>query len=155
MKLAIVENNTLTESQARHLLAEAMLDRIETVETKMMECAQVVMPVTDRFADGMYVREITIPAGTLLTGRVHLREYVDIMLNGDILVATPEGVKRLTGDNVMIGSAGRKRIGYALQDTRWVTVHNCPVKDGDEYVNKHTVFGMKEYNALLEAPKCQ
>ncbi len=145
----------LTERQVNELLADAMVERIEEMESMMLEEEQVEMPVTDRFVSGMYVRQIMIPKDTLLTGRVHLGDYVDIMLSGDISVATPDGVKRMTGHNVMIGPKGRKRAGYAHEDTHWVTIHNCPVKSGDEYVNDYTVFGMKEYNRLLEAPKCQ
>lgn len=145
----------LTEREVNELLSDAIVERIEEMESMMLEQDQVEMPVTDQFANGMYVRQIMIPKDTLLTGRVHLEDYVDIMLSGDISVATPEGVKRMTGQNVMTAPKGRKRAGYAHEDTHWVTIHNCPVESGDEYVRNYTVFGMKEYQRLLEGPKCQ
>lgn len=113
----------LTTDQAHELLADCVNERIELVESAMLELDQVEIPVTESFANGMYTRQIMIPKGTLLTGMVHKFPYVDIMLAGDIEVATPDGIKRLTGHNVLQGFAGRKRMGYAWEDTDWVTVH--------------------------------
>lgn len=147
--------NELTQTQINELLSDAIVERIEQMEGMMLECPQVDIPVKSLFTNGMYAREITIPKGTLLTGRVHLFDYVDIMLSGDITVATPEGAKRFTGPNVFQGVSGRKRAGYAHEDTRWVTVHRTDVLDAQEFVNKLTVQTMKQFNNLLEASKCQ
>lgn len=144
--------NELTESQVKSLLADAVVERIEKMESAMLECAQVEIPVIDRFVNGMYMREITIPKGTLLTGRVHLFDYADIMLSGDISVATKDGCVRYTGANVLTGVAGRKRAGYAHEDTRWLTVHRTEFESGDDFVNKLTVTTVKDY---LEYGKCQ
>lgn len=143
--------NELSQSQVNELLADAMIERIEQLEELMLDCQQVDIPVTSLFTNGMYAREITIPKGTLLTGRVHLFDYVDIMLSGDISIATAEGAKRFSGANVFQGVAGRKRAGYAHEDTRWVTVHKTDILDAQEFVNKLTVQTMKQYNNLLES----
>lgn len=113
----------LTTDQAHELLADCVNERIELVESAMLELDQVEIPVKESYANGMYTRQIMIPRGTLLTGRVHMFPYVDIMLAGDIEVATPDGIKHMTGWNVLQGFAGRKRIGYAWEDTYWATVH--------------------------------
>lgn len=134
-------------------LIEHIGERIEQMEDALMEMPQVDIPVDNLFVNGMYARKIMIPKDTILTGRVHLADYVDIMLSGDITVATPEGVKRFTGFNIFEGKKGRKRAGYAHEDTHWVTVHRTEIKDADEYVNAMTVFNMTKYN-LLEASKC-
>lgn len=143
--------NELTEIQVNELLADAMVERIEAMELAMAECEQVDIPVKNNHANGMYTREITIPRGTLLTGRVHLFDYVDIMLSGDITVATAEGAKRFTGANVLDGKAGRKRAGYAHEDTRWITVHKTDIQDGNVFYNTLTVENMAQYNKLLSA----
>lgn len=112
----------MTDLQAIHTaLAEAVNERIEELEAVMLECEQVEIPVEHLFVNGMYARKIVIPAGTMLTGRVHKFGYVDIMLSGDISVATPDGVKRMTGYNILEGKPGRKRAGYAHEDTHWVS----------------------------------
>ena len=142
--------NELTEMQVKELLADAIIERIEAMEVIMSELPQVEIPVKSSNTNGMYCREITIPKGTLLTGRVHLFDYVDIMLSGDITVATADGAKRFSGANVFDGKAGRKRAGYAHEDTRWVTVHKTDVQDGDVFYNTLTVRNMKDYNNRIE-----
>lgn len=146
-------NQQLSAEQIHSLLAEQVNERIEAMETEMLQHEQVEIPIEHRFVNGMYAREITIPAGTLLTGRVHKFGYVDIMLSGDITVATPDGVKRLTGSNVMEGIPGRKRAGYAHEDTRWITVHRTEETDSEGIEDVLTVMTIAEYKALPPAER--
>lgn len=136
----------LSEIEVNTMLADAIVERIESMESVMLECDQVEIPVKSSSSNKMYTRQITIPKGTLLTGRVHLFDYVDIMLAGDITIATPEGAKRFTGHNVFEGKAGRKRAGYAHEDTYWVTVHNTEITDDDEFYTLLTASTMQDYN---------
>jgi hypothetical protein len=132
------------------LLTAQLEENIVELENYMLTQEQVEIPVVHRYVNGMYIREITIPKDTVLTGRVHKEDYVDIMLSGDISVATPDGLVRLTGNNVLIGTKGRKRAGYAHEDTRWVTVHNVPIENsGENYVETMTFFSLKEYESSL------
>jgi len=136
------------------ILESAIDEKIELLEKSIFDCEQAEIPVIDRFSDGMYIREILIPKGTILTGRVHISDYADIMLSGDISIATKDGIKRYTGANVLQGKAGRKRAGYAHEDTRWVTVHNKAVQSGSEYIENYTFFSLNEYkNFMIEVDR--
>lgn len=119
---------------------------IEQLQELMLTQPQVEIPVTETFVNGMYIREIVILADTLLIGRVHKYAYVDIMLYGDIHVATPDGIKHLTGSNRMAGIPGRKRAGYAVADTGWITVHRTDLVKPDEMVDEITFINMADYN---------
>jgi len=134
-------------------LVDHIGEKLEQMEAGLLEMPQVEIPVESLFVNGMYARKILIPRDTILTGRVHLADYVDIMLNGDITVATPEGVKRFTGFNIFEGKQGRKRAGYAHEDTHWVTVHRTEIKDPAEFVSSMTVFNMTQYNKLIGVTK--
>lgn len=126
-------------------------DKIERWEEFALEQPQVEILLVEKFINGMYTREILIPAGTILTGQVHKYAYVDIMLYGDILVATPDGTMRLKGHNIMEGVPGRKRAGYAYEDTGWITVHReDQVKPGD--MEREIAFPqMREYEIWCNA----
>lgn len=137
-----------TTEQINAFLAEQVNEKIEAMESEMLQHDQVEMPVEHRFINGMYARELTIPKGTLLTGRVHKFGYVDIMLSGDITVATPDGVKRLTGTHILEGVPGRKRAGYAHEDTHWITVHRTNHADPESIVDHLTFFSMAEYRSF-------
>lgn len=142
----------IPEEDINAFLADQVNEKIEVMEAYMLDQPQIEIPVDHRFVNGMYAREIVIPAGTLLTGRVHKFGYIDIMLEGDITVATPDGTKRLQGLNIMEGMPGRKRAGYAHKTTRWLTVHRTEVTDPEGIEDVLTVRTMAEYVALLEAP---
>ena len=81
------------------------------------------------WTNGVYVRELFIPADTLLTGHIHRNPCLNIVPMGDIEVVTEEGKKRVTViDEPVIFEApgGIKRAGYTFSDTIWITVHSIP-----------------------------
>lgn len=144
----------LSVYQVEHLLANAVNESIDLMQAEMLELPQVEMPVDTMCINGMNSRTLLIPEDTILVGAVHLEDYVDIMISGDITVATPDGLKRLTGFNIMQGKKGRKRAGYAHKDTLWVTVHKTDIDNADDFVKLMTRPTMKEY-LLLGGPSCQ
>lgn len=100
--------------------------QIESVERGLLAMPQVHIPVEHRFAEeeGLYAREIVIPAGTLMTGRVHKHQHVSIMISGDMTVLTETGMQRVSGYHCWICPPGTKRVGYAHKETRWITIHH-------------------------------
>lgn len=100
-------------------LEEAMLTQLEPVEA----------PVTHHFAHGVYGREMFIPAGTLLTGKIHRFETLNVLLQGEISVTTPEGIKRLTAPAIFVSPPGCKKVGFAHTDVRWLNVHPTRLRD--------------------------
>lgn len=127
------------------LMAEVVVDRIEALEAIALQHDQVEIPPVEHFVNGMYGREILIPAGTMITGRVYREGYLDIMLSGDISVATPQGLKRVTGTHVMEAPPGRKRAGYAHADTHWITVHRSDQFHPGDMLDRLTFFSRDQY----------
>jgi len=97
---------------------------ILAVEGRMRELpAQMEIEPVHHFSKGIYARELRIPAGTLLTGKIHKFENLNIISQGDISVFTEEGVKRIQAPCTIVSPPGTKRIGYAHTDTVWTTIH--------------------------------
>jgi hypothetical protein len=82
-------------------------------------------------APGMYCRELFIPAGACLTGKIHRTSHINIIAQGDISVLTEHGVRRFKAPCVLVSSAGIKRVGFAHADTTWITVHANPADETD------------------------
>lgn len=101
-------------------------EQIERLEAEMVKHEQVEIPTRHYFADGLYAREITIPAGCLLTGEVHKREHMNFLVKGEITVWTEDGMKRLKAPQLLISRPGTKRAGLAHSETIWTTVHALP-----------------------------
>jgi hypothetical protein len=98
------------------------LDGIIKAERIMKSMQLVEFPVKHYFSDGTYAREIFIPKGSLLTGRVHKNSDLNIVHYGDMDVMTSHGFKRV-GPCTFTAKAGTKQIGYAYEDTLWTTIH--------------------------------
>lgn len=100
--------------------------QIDAFEAHMLRQPQIEIPVQHRFApqQGLYAREIVIPAGTLMTGRVHKHQHVSVMIRGDMTVTTDKGMERVSGYHCWVCEPGTKRIGYAHEETVWLTVHH-------------------------------
>jgi hypothetical protein len=118
---------------------------IESLEKHMKEMPPVEMPVKNYFSQGAYARELFIKKGTVLTGKIHKHENLNIMPYGDITVLTHDGMKRLTGYNVVVSPAGTKRVAYAHEDTVWITVIGTRDNDVDEIVRTFTAESLDEY----------
>ena len=101
-------------------------ERILYLEDAMKQSPhQVEIEPTHYFAKGLYAREITVPKGTLLTGKIHKAEHFNIVSKGDISVLTEDGPKRVQAPFFMVSRPGTKRVGYAHEDTVWTTIHAC------------------------------
>ena len=83
-------------------------------------------PLKHTFVNGIYVREIFIPKGMLIVGKLHKHAHPNFLLSGDVSMLTEEGAKRIQGPVAMVSPAGTKRLLYAHTDLVWCTVHSNP-----------------------------
>jgi hypothetical protein len=89
-------------------------------------------PLKHSFSDGIYVREIKIPAGTLLTGKIHKHSHPNFLMEGEVTVYTESGgLEGLMAPASMISNAGTKRVVMAVTDVVWITVHHNPTNTQD------------------------
>jgi hypothetical protein len=84
----------------------------------------VECPVKHCFSPGVYTRTMRIPKGTLLTSKIHRTEHQFVLIEGEIAVWTKEaGWSRATAPAHGISLPGTRRVGYAISDTLWMTIH--------------------------------
>lgn len=106
-----------------------------TNELDRMEAAMVGHPPADcpvfhRFAPGLYIREIFIPAGTLLTSAIHKTEHPFVLAQGRIAVVSEnEGQVIYEAPHVGITLPGTRRALFAQTDVVWVTIHKTDKTD--------------------------
>lgn len=91
--------------------------------------ANSVPPVKHTFMDGIYMREMLIPKGTLLIGKVHKVDCINIVSKGDISILTEFGSGRVTAGYSSISPAGTQKMGYANEDTVFVNVFRTDETD--------------------------
>lgn len=87
------------------------------------------LPVDHQFVDGMYIRKLFIPRGTLIVGKVHKKPCVNFVEKGDISVLTEFGSRRCGPGFMGVSQAGIQKLGYAYEDTVFVNVFRTDSED--------------------------
>lgn len=104
---------------------------IERLEAELLQLPQVECPVIHHFGPGIYIREVTIPAGALAIGHAQKFEQLNIMLKGRLVVLDAAGNPReLVAPLIFVGPPGRK-VGYVLEDVVWQNVYATDERDID------------------------
>lgn len=97
---------------------------LDELEAAMFEEPQLDIPVVHWFAAGLYAREITIPPDTLLTGKLHRTQHLNVISKGEITVWTAgEPSRRIRAPFTFVAQPGTRRLGYAHEETVWTTFH--------------------------------
>ena len=102
---------------------------IEQAEGRLLDLPQLEMPLTHRFAPGVYLREIFMPAGAIVIGQQHKTEHFNIVVSGKLNVMINGKVERLEAPCIFKSGVDVRKVLYILEDTRWLTVH--PTEETD------------------------
>lgn len=107
------------------------------VEDKLPECTlkHYFTPIDGKYGCCTYAREMTIPAGTLIIGKIHRHEHLNIISKGKVAVSTEFGTKYLEAPCTFVSEVGLKRAVIAEEDTIWTTIHLTD-KCGEEYLSE-------------------
>jgi|CXWL01.1.fsa_nt_gi hypothetical protein len=119
--------------------------KISELELKILEYPQLDIKVTHHFSKGVYAREMFMPKGTLLVGKIHKFKNLNIMSQGDIAILSIDGVERIKAPYTLVASPGAKRVFYAHEDTIWTCIHGTEDIDLEKIED---MFIAKDYNEV-------
>lgn len=111
-------------------------------------------PMKHTFADGIYIRQMDMEAGSMVVGAIHNHLHVWFLLTGHLAVATEENIEEFVAPCYVLATPGAKRVIYAMEDSIFVNIHKNPknikdikkledeivsltFKDYEEYINKN------------------
>jgi hypothetical protein len=125
----------------------------EAIESEFLKLPQEPCPVTHRFGPGIYMREVFLPAGSIVIGHHHNFEHMNIFLKGKITFFKDDGAAvEMTAPMTLMGKPGRK-IAYIHEDSIWVNVFSTTETNVEKleahFLTKSEVFR----NDLLERQK--
>ena len=80
-------------------------------------------PKDEKYGCSTYAREILLPKGSLVIGKIHRHQHLNFISKGKVTVFTEFGQKHLEAPCTFISEVGLKRAVYAEEDTLWTTVH--------------------------------
>lgn len=100
-------------------------DALDFIEAKMVsDMPAVEFYVDHMFTPGLYAREIFMPAGSLLTSKVHKTEHQFRVLMGNVAVLDQSGEWVFLEEGYKgITKPGTRRLLYCFTDVVWETFH--------------------------------
>ena len=103
-------------------------DRIQVLEDSMRDLPGRVeiadIPLNHyRTNNGLYAREMLIPKGMLITGKIKKHEHISVLSAGFVTEVTEAGVQHIRAPYVMVSLPNTKRVVLAHEHTVWVTIH--------------------------------
>lgn len=126
----VLKNNLPANVHFREQVLEAERGVVAAIEAGEVESVidQCVVthhfsPIDDAYGCCTYAREMFIPKGTLIVGKIHRHQHLNFIQKGKVSVATEFGVKYLEAPCTFVSEVGLKRVVIAEEDTIWVTVH--------------------------------
>lgn len=99
-----------------------MRAKVEALEAALQSAPQVDCPVRHHFAPGIYAREMSVPAGTVVTGAVHKTENLIIVSMGRLRVVTDDGTREVVAGDIITCRPGMKNAVVALEDSRLTNI---------------------------------
>lgn len=146
--LAQALQEVLTATTAKGRTRDEKLDALEALireKSPPVEC-----PVRHHFAPGLYAREMTIPAGTVLTGKIHKTAALSIMSKGSLLLYDEDGsTRRVDAPFTYVAPPGTRRAAYAITETVWTVMHPTDSTDVAEIERQFIAQTPAEYLAFV------
>lgn len=113
---------------------------LSNLELDLKDLPQVDIPIINHFSKSVYAREMRMPKGTLVIGKIHKHQNLNILSAGEVSVLSIDGVMRVKAPYTFVASPGTKRLIYAHEDVVWTTIHGTDETDvgkiEDEFIAK-------------------
>jgi len=107
------------------------------------------------FADGVYVRQMTIEKGEIILGAIHKHLHVWFLLSGHVTVLTEDSLKEYIAPCTVLSTPGVKRVIYGNEESIFTNVHKNPTNTEDikELEKQIVALNYKEYEEYINQNK--
>ncbi len=129
-------------------VVRARIRKLTTDLLALPKTDQKEFEVKNTFHDGVYTRELFIPKGSLLVGKIHKLDCLNIVSKGDISILTENGSGRITAGHSAISKAGIQKVGFANEDTVFVNVFRTDETDLEKIENVVAYADYEEFDLI-------
>jgi hypothetical protein len=131
-ELITVDSNEVAISNREkiHNLQNYLIDKADEVSIVTHQDSEL-FPLKHTFADGVYIRQMSMNKDTLVIGAIHNHLHVWFLLSGIITVATEDVNEEYVAPCYIVSTPGTKRVIYANEDSIFVNVHKNPTNCKD------------------------
>jgi len=144
-----MENKLEVKKECR-LINREFIDKVESLENAMLASDDPriakgntdMFPLKHSFSNGVYIREMFMPKGGLVIGKLYKISHTWFLLSGELEIATDEGVEHYVGPCYVNAPEGTKRVLHAIEDSAFVNV----------YPNPDNITDISELEDILTCP---
>jgi hypothetical protein len=117
--------NTEVAQQNSNLAA----NKIDVLLQEVAARPQVECPVQHFFGPSIYIREVVMPAGTVVVGKYHKDDHLCNMIEGRMVVVGEDGEQReVAAPAVFMAKKGRKT-AYIIETVRFQNIFSTDETD--------------------------
>ena len=110
-------------------------NKINVLVQEMLKYPQVECPVSHHFGPNIYIREVVMPAGTVVVGKPHKTEHMCNMISGRMIVINEDGEqKEVAAPAVFMAKKGRKT-AYIIETVRFQNIFSTDETDIEKLEN--------------------
>lgn len=103
---------------------------VDALELEMSKFPGLECPLAHEFLPGFYVRSILMPAGSIVTSKVHATRHPYHVAHGRLTVVSwPNGTERIEGPHWGMTEPGTRRALFVKEETLWTTFHATDLTD--------------------------
>ena len=114
---------------------ESTTQKVEAILPQLKAMPQVDCQEKHYFGPSLYIKEVTMPAGSVIIGKPHKVEHMCVMLQGKMLLIAEDGTKKeLKAPITFVGSPGRK-VAYILETTVFQNIYATNETDVEKLEN--------------------
>jgi len=108
-------------------------------------------PLKHTFADGIYIRQMDMHAGSMVVGAIHNHLHAWFLLTGHLTVVTEDSTEEFVAPCYVLATPGSKRVIYAVEDSIFVNIHKNPdnIKDIKKLEDEIVSLTFKEYEEYI------
>ena len=107
-------------------------DSIYQLQEIMKDFPQAPVVTRHHFSDGMYAREMIMPAGCIVVGALHKTKHLFSLVSGQCEVSSVYERENITAPYLGETIPGTKRVIYSETGCTWVTYHPTHLTNIDE-----------------------
>jgi len=89
------------------------------------------IPITHKFADQLYIRQMDMKAGQIVVGAIHNHLHVWFLMTGRVLINNNGNKIEHIAPCYTVSKPGSRRVIYAVEDSIFINVHKNPTNTKD------------------------
>jgi hypothetical protein len=114
-------------------LAKSHSAKVDLLQFEWGKLPQIDLPLVHKFTPGMYIRQITMPKGSLVVSKIHKTTHPFVISQGHCSVMDEAGnIVHLKAPHLGITTPGTRRILFMHEETVWTTFHPGDWKEGTD-----------------------